>query len=125
MLSRYRRLYRQTPLSSRILRRIQAWKSSAETTRSWLFQPDKIAVALTKAFVAVEGDPGKGSSRIRTTVSELTATVVDALTRRLPAGGTVHIEDIQDQVELALMRAGEHDVARAYVLYRQKTGGTA
>jgi ribonucleoside-diphosphate reductase alpha chain len=77
-------------------------------------------VALTKAFLAVEGDDGKASSRIREVVAQLTATVVSALMRRLPAGGTVTIEAIQDQVELALMRAGEHDVASAYVLYRQK-----
>lgn len=42
------------------------------------------------------------------------------LLRRLPDLGTVHIEDIQDQVELVLMRAGEHKVARAYVLYREE-----
>ncbi|WP_334158650.1 ribonucleoside-diphosphate reductase subunit alpha [Oryzomicrobium sp.] len=84
------------------------------------FNPDKIAVALTKAFLAVEGHQGATSARVRDVVGELTATVVQALTRRLPGGGTVHIEDIQDQVELALMRSGSHDVARAYVLYREK-----
>jgi ribonucleoside-diphosphate reductase alpha chain len=40
--------------------------------------------------------------------------------RRHPAGGTFHIEDVQDQVELAMMRAGEHQVARSYVLYREE-----
>src|SRR5262249_2979077 len=35
-------------------------------------------------------------------------------------GGAIHIEEIQDQVELVLMRGGEHEVARAYVLYREK-----
>jgi ribonucleoside-diphosphate reductase alpha chain len=45
---------------------------------------------------------------------------VRALLRSRPNGGTFHIEDIQDQVELALMRSGEHNVARAYVLYREK-----
>ena len=84
------------------------------------FQPDKIAVALTKAFLAVEGSQGSASSRIRDLVAQLTDTVVRSLTRRLPDGGTVHIENIQDQVELALMRSGEHDVARAYVLYRER-----
>ena len=53
-------------------------------------------------------------------VADLTDSVVDALLRRQPQGGTFHIEDIQDQVELALMRSGEHDVARAYVLYREE-----
>ncbi len=84
------------------------------------FHPEKISVALTKAFLAVEGSQSAVSSRVREVVARLTDTVVRSLTRRLPDGGTVHIEDIQDQVELALMRAGEHDVARAYVLYRER-----
>jgi len=84
------------------------------------FDADKIAVALTKAFLAVEGSQSAVSSRVRDVVAHLTQAVVRSLTRRLPDGGTVHIEDIQDQVELALMRSGEHDVARAYVLYRER-----
>ncbi len=84
------------------------------------FQPDKISIALTKAFLAVEGEHCAVSSRLRDLVAQLTQTVIRSLTRRLPDGGMVHIEDIQDQVELALMRAGEHDVARAYVLYRER-----
>ena len=84
------------------------------------FDPSKIGVAMTKAFLAVEGRQGAASARIRDIVGKLTDTVVQALTRRLPDGGMVHIEDIQDQVELALMRSGEHDVARAYVLYRER-----
>ena len=83
------------------------------------FDPRKIAIAMTKAFLAVEGHQGAVSSRVRDIVARLTDTVVCALIRRLPDGGTLHIEDIQDQVELALMRSGEHDVARAYVLYRE------
>ncbi len=84
------------------------------------FNADKIAIALTKAFLAVEGSQSAVSSRVREVVARLTQTVVRSLTRRTPDGGTVHIEDIQDQVELALMRSGEHDVARAYVLYRER-----
>ncbi len=84
------------------------------------FDPEKISVAVTKAFLAVEGTQSAISSRVREVVALLTDTVVHSLTRRLPDGGTVHIEDIQDQVELALMRSGEHDVARAYVLYRER-----
>ncbi|NJA05648.1 ribonucleoside-diphosphate reductase subunit alpha [Methylococcaceae bacterium WWC4] len=84
------------------------------------FRPEKIAVAITKAFLAIEGQHGVNSARIREQVTGLTANVVEALARRLPGGGTVPIEDIQDQVELALMRSGAHDVARAYVLYREK-----
>src|SRR5215471_203359 len=83
------------------------------------FEPNKIAVAMTKAFIAAEGATGSESSRIRDVVQRLTAQVVEALLRRLPSGGTVHIENIQDQVELALMRAGEHEAARRYVLYRE------
>ena len=84
------------------------------------FAPDKIAIALSKAFIAVEGNQSTASSRVRELVATLTQTVVSALIRRVPDGGTVAIEDIQDQVELALMRASEHDVARAYVLYRER-----
>ncbi len=84
------------------------------------FEPAKIAVAVTKAFLAVNGSQGAASARIRELVSGLTEAVVAALVRRQPQGGTFHIEDIQDQVELALMRSGEHDVARAYVLYREE-----
>ncbi len=84
------------------------------------FEPSKISVAMTKAFLAVNGGQGATSARIRELVAQLAGVVVGALIRRQPAGGTFHIEDIQDQVELALMRSGEHDVARAYVLYREK-----
>jgi ribonucleoside-diphosphate reductase alpha chain len=84
------------------------------------FEPSKIAVAMTKAFIAVNGGQGAASARVRETVAQLTETVVRGLLRRQPAGGTFHIEDIQDQVELALMRGGEHEVARAYVLYREE-----
>ena len=84
------------------------------------FAPGKIAIALTKAFIAVQGGQAAASARIRERVESLTAQVVGALLRHQPHGGTFHIEDIQDQVELALMRSGEHEVARAYVLYREK-----
>src|SRR5689334_18615178 len=84
------------------------------------FEPSKISVAVTKAFLAVEGGQSAASARIRELVAGLTDSVVGALMRRQPAGGTFHIEDIQDQVELALMRSGAHEVARAYVLYREK-----
>ncbi|RDH91122.1 MAG: ribonucleoside-diphosphate reductase subunit alpha [endosymbiont of Seepiophila jonesi] len=84
------------------------------------FDAGKISVAVTKAFLAVEGGSAAASGRIHDTVKELTHQVTVALTRRTPAGGTVHIEDIQDQVELALMRSGEHKIARSYVLYREQ-----
>jgi ribonucleoside-diphosphate reductase alpha chain len=84
------------------------------------FDPSKISVAMTKAFLAVEGGSAAASSRIHNMVKELTEQVVSALTRRNPNSSTVHIEDIQDQVELCLMRSGEHKAARAYVLYRER-----
>src|SRR5216117_313202 len=84
------------------------------------FEPAKITVAVTKAFLAVNGSQAAASARIRELVASLTEAVVGALMRRQPQGGTFHIEDVQDQVELALMRSGEHDVARAYVLYREE-----
>ncbi|MDR5809979.1 ribonucleoside-diphosphate reductase subunit alpha [Caballeronia sp. LZ019] len=84
------------------------------------FEPSKISIAVTKAFIAVNGGQGAASARVRELVEQLTQAVVRALVRSRPHGGTFHIEDIQDQVELALMRGGEHNVARAYVLYREK-----
>jgi len=84
------------------------------------FEPAKISIALTKAFIAVNGGQGAASARVREVVAALAESVVSALMRRQPNGGTFHIEDIQDQVELALMRSGEHDVARSYVLYREQ-----
>ncbi|WP_133718678.1 ribonucleoside-diphosphate reductase subunit alpha [Methylocaldum gracile] len=84
-----------------------------------IFDAGKISVAITKAFLAVEGNTAAASRRIHETVEELTGQVVNALFRRNPSGGTIHIEDIQDQVELGLMRGGHHKIARAYVLYRE------
>ena len=84
------------------------------------FEPSKIAIAMTKAFLAVQGGQGAASARVRELVDTLTQQVVGSLQRNRMGGGTFHIEEIQDQVELALMRSGEHDVARAYVLYREK-----
>ncbi len=84
------------------------------------FEPNKIAVALMKAFLAVHGTQGAASASVRETVEQLTEGVVRALLRSRPGGGTFHIEDVQDHVELALMRSGHHEVARAYVLYRER-----
>jgi ribonucleoside-diphosphate reductase alpha chain len=84
------------------------------------FEPNKISVAMSKAFLAINGEQGRDSARIRELVEQLTSNVVAALVRRQPNGGTFHIEDVQDQVELSLMRSGEHEVAREYVLYRAK-----
>ncbi len=84
------------------------------------FDKNKIAIAMTKAFLAVEGGQAAASTRVHETVAKLTDLVVETLTRRQPNGGTFHIEDIQDQVELAMMRNGDQKIARAYVLYREE-----
>jgi ribonucleoside-diphosphate reductase alpha chain len=84
------------------------------------FDADKISVAITKSFLAVEGRHAAASDRIHENVAHLSTQVKTALTRHLSSGGTIHIEDIQDQVELALMRSEHHKVARAYVLYREE-----
>jgi ribonucleoside-diphosphate reductase alpha chain len=83
------------------------------------YDDSKIALAITKAFLAVEGAAAAASGRIHTTVNELKGQVSATFKRRMPSGGTVHIEDIQDQVELALMRSGEQKIARSYVIYRE------
>lgn len=84
------------------------------------FEPNKIAVAMMKAFLAVHGTQGAASASVREMVEGLTQAVIRALVRSRPGGGTFHIEDVQDQVELGLMRGGHHEIARAYVLYRER-----
>ncbi len=84
------------------------------------FEAQKIAIAMMKAFLAVRGSQGAASASVREVVDTLTQNVVRALVRSRPGGGTFHIEDVQDQVELGLMRGGHHEVARAYVLYRER-----
>ena len=84
------------------------------------FEPNKIAIAMMKAFLAVHGAQGAASASVRQVVDSLTQAVVRALVRSRPGGGTFHIEDVQDQVELGLMRGGHHEIARAYVLYRER-----
>ena len=84
------------------------------------YDEEKIAIAITKAFLAVEGGAAAASTRIHKKVNELANAVTKTLFRRSPTGGTVHIEEIQDQVELQLMRSEERTVARSYVLYREE-----
>ena len=83
------------------------------------YDSHKIVVAMTKAFLSVEGSSAAASSRIHNEVENLTVKVDQTIKRRFPNGGVIHIEDIQDQVELSIMRAGYQDVARAYVIYRE------
>ena len=84
------------------------------------FEPNKIAVAMMKAFLAVHGTQGAASASVREMVETLTQQVIRALVRSRPGGGTFHIEDVQDHAELGLMRSGHHEIARAYVLYRER-----
>ncbi|MCA0899126.1 ribonucleoside-diphosphate reductase subunit alpha [Microbulbifer agarilyticus] len=84
------------------------------------YADSKISVAVTKAFLAVEGGTAAASSRIHERVADLVSHISATFKRRMPSGGTIHIEEIQDQVELELMRAGEHKIARDYVLYREE-----
>ena len=84
------------------------------------YDQEKIGIAITKAFLAVEGGAAAASTRIHNKVNELASAVTMTFSRRMPSGGTLHIEEIQDQVELELMRSEERTVARSYVLYREE-----
>lgn len=84
------------------------------------YDENKIKVAITKAFIAEEGASAAASNRIHQQIDEITHQVTQTFKRRLPTGGMLHIEDIQDQVELVLMRNSHYKVARAYVLYREE-----
>ena len=83
------------------------------------FDLGKITVAITKAYIAVHGHETLSSNSVRDQIHNLTVLVMKALQHRHPVGGSIHIEEIQDQVELALMRNGQYEVARSYVLYRE------
>jgi ribonucleoside-diphosphate reductase alpha chain len=109
-----------TPLTANTDPRLAQYKVIRRNGAVVGFEPSKIAIAVTKAFLAVNGGQSAASARVRELTARLTDSVVNALMKRKPDGGAIHIEEIQDQVELALMRGGEHEVARAYVLYRER-----
>src|SRR5437762_6965524 len=110
----------RSPMAANFDPRLAQYKVIRRNGAVVAFEPSKIAIAVTKAFLAVNGGQSAASARVRELTAQLTAQVVGALMKRKPDGGAIHIEEIQDQVELALMRGGEHEVARAYVLYREK-----
>ncbi|MDR0781965.1 MAG: ribonucleoside-diphosphate reductase subunit alpha [Pseudomonadales bacterium] len=85
-----------------------------------IYDASKITVAITKAYLAVEGGNAAASTRVHETVARLAQEISQTFKRRMPSGGSIHIEEIQDQVELLLMRSGEHKVARSYVIYRNE-----
>ena len=84
------------------------------------FEEDKIKVAITKAFLANESGNAAASERIHIKVEDITSDVMEIFDRRMPSGGTIHIEEIQDQVELQLMRNEEYTVARKYIFIVRK-----
>ncbi len=80
-----------------------------------MFDAQKVELAIKKCAVDVLN--GNLSSKHHEVISEAVNFVCRAVTRQ--GAATVHIEAIQDAVELALMRAGEHQLARGYVLFRE------
>lgn len=84
------------------------------------YDDSKIRNAITKAFNAVEGPNAAASNRIHEQIHALTLQISAIFQRRFSGGGTIHIEEIQDQVELALMRSGHYEVAHAYIVYREE-----
>lgn len=80
--------------------------------------PQKIIVAMGKAFVVIQGEGSLLSQHIRDSLDDMTKDVLNMIVRR--GASSIHVEDIQDLVELALMRAGHHKEAKEYVLYREK-----
>lgn len=82
------------------------------------YDEEKIVVAISRAYLAVEGGQVSVSSRVREQSESIAAEITRTLSSRR-GSHAIHIEDIQDLVELALMRSGEHKIARSYVLYRE------
>lgn len=107
----------QTAQTAKTTRLLQIIKRNGKPVN---YDPNKIRIAITKAFLAVEGGQAAASTRIHECVTQLTEKITQIIEARLPQGGILPIETIQDQVELALMRAEAHQVARAYVLYREE-----
>lgn len=99
--------------------RFARWRVRARDESFRLFDPERIARALGKALIAADGTPDLAPAR-RPQVAQLTRQVCEAVTRTRPEGGVIWLEEIQDQAELALMRAGEHAAARRFVLYREE-----
>lgn len=84
------------------------------------YDDSRISAAIKNAFAAVEGKDALNSDSLHNEISEMTSNITNRLEARWPTGGTIHIEAIQDLVELQLMRASKQKIARAYVLYREE-----
>lgn len=83
------------------------------------FNAEKITLAITNAFLSLEENKHNVAA-VQSKAEELTENIVVLLHNRYTHLGAVSIEEIQDQVELALMRTGEHKAARNYILYREE-----
>jgi ribonucleoside-diphosphate reductase alpha chain len=84
------------------------------------FDQKCIEMAIKRAFLAVEGNNSTKSTRVNEIAFKLASSISTTLRNRWPGGGLIHIESIQDKVELALMLEGLRDVAVSYVLYREE-----
>ncbi len=82
------------------------------------FNPERIGRAVAKALLAAEGGEVL-TARSRDLTAILARQICEQLTARRPEGGAFDVEEIQDQAELALMRASQHEAARRFVLYRE------
>lgn len=84
------------------------------------YKNDKIAVAITKAILAAEGHDAPNAEHVKQLAEQIVESIGSRFDKLYPSGGSINIEDIQDQVELGLMRQGMQKVARTYVLYREE-----
>ena len=82
------------------------------------FKPEKITVAIAKAFRASSN--GDLTDEILDTARELSDKVVAQVRSRWPKGNAVPIEEIQDLVEKVLMDCGHYEVAKCYIVYREE-----
>ena len=92
-------------------------KRSGETTS---FDAEKITAAIAKAYLSVHGNDYHSQAMQEQIAQVRDAAVKSVCERALRFDRDIQIEEIQDNVELALMRGGAHKVARAYVTYRDR-----
>lgn len=76
------------------------------------FEPVKITNAIHKAFIAVKERDGETAKNLS---AQVVAIIEDTFKDRIPT-----VEEVQDIVEKVLIKNGFSDVAKAYILYRQK-----
>ncbi|WXG40559.1 MAG: vitamin B12-dependent ribonucleotide reductase [Candidatus Freyarchaeum deiterrae] len=76
------------------------------------FEPVKITNAIHKAIIAVKEEDEETAKNLS---DQVVATIEENFSGRIPS-----VEDVQDTVENVLIKNGFSDVAKAYILYRQK-----